>query len=95
MPLARYSNSEDISAFALYVTDGVYAEEPRDYHGAMKNKESRKWDEACGEEITSLDKNQTWKLVRMPNKRKVIGCKWVFKMKSRIPGVKKLDSRLG
>ena len=39
--------------------------------------------------MTSLDKNQTWKLVKRPSKRKVIGCKWVFKLKSGIPGVEK------
>ena len=51
VPPARYSDSEDISAFALYVADDVCVEEPQDYNraGAMNNKERRQWDEACGE----------------------------------------------
>ena len=57
MPPARYSDSEDIAAFALYVADDVCAEEPQDYHGVMNSKERRQWDEACSEEMTSLDKN--------------------------------------
>ena len=59
MPPARYSEFEDIAAFALYVIDDVCAEEPQDYHRAMNIKERRQWDEACGEEMTSQDKNQT------------------------------------
>ena len=41
VPPARYSDSEDIAAFALYVADDVCAEEPQDYHGAMNSKERR------------------------------------------------------
>ena len=75
MPHAWYSDSEDISAFALYGADDVCVEEPQGYHGAMNNQARRQWDEACGEEMSSLDKNKTWKLVRRPCERKVIGCK--------------------
>ena len=38
------------------------------------------------EEITSLYKINTWKLIDKPLDKKVIGCKWVFKKKSSIPG---------
>ena len=37
--------------------------------------------------MTSLYKNNTWKLVDKPLNKKVIGCKWVFKQKSGISGV--------
>lgn len=33
------------------------------------------------EELQSLYNNQTWVLVKKPNKQKIVGCKWVFKMK--------------
>ena len=89
VPPARYFDSEDIAAFALSVADDLCAEEPQDNHGAMNSKEKRQWNGACGEEMTSLDKNQTLKLVRRPSKHKVIGCKWVFKLKSGVPGVEK------
>ena len=33
------------------------------------------------EEISSLKKNNTWILVRKPEDRKLVGCKWIFKLK--------------
>ena len=41
MPPARYSESEDIAGFMLYVADEVCAKETQDYHGAMSSGE--KW----------------------------------------------------
>nr|KYP59892.1 Retrovirus-related Pol polyprotein from transposon TNT 1-94 [Cajanus cajan]KYP59910.1 Retrovirus-related Pol polyprotein from transposon TNT 1-94 [Cajanus cajan] len=40
-----------------------------------------------GEEMESLHKNQTWKLIKLPKGRHVAGCKWIFKRKSGIPGI--------
>nr|KYP54550.1 Retrovirus-related Pol polyprotein from transposon TNT 1-94 [Cajanus cajan] len=42
------------------------------------------------EEMESLQKNQTWKLVKLPKGRHVVGCKWIFKRKPGIPGVEPL-----
>ena len=33
------------------------------------------------EEMDSLAKNKTWDLVELPESRKVVGCKWVYKLK--------------
>jgi hypothetical protein len=41
-------------------------------------KEHRK---AMNEEIISIEKNQTWKLVDFPKENKAVGLKWVFKIK--------------
>ena len=37
--------------------------------------------------MSSLERNQTWKLVNRPPGQKVIGYKWVFKRKPGIPRV--------
>ena len=35
-------------------------------------------------EMESRQKNQTWDLVELPKGRRVVGCKWIFKKKSRL-----------
>ena len=39
------------------------------------------------EEMLSLEKNQTWKVVSLLKNQKVVGSKWVFKTKEGIPGI--------
>ena len=38
------------------------------------------------EEINSLGKNKTWELFELPKYRKIVGCKWVFKLKKGVDG---------
>lgn len=62
-------------------------EEPWTYQEAMNGKDIMKWEGATDEEMASHEKNQTWKLIERPEGQKVIGCKWVFKLKPGIQGV--------
>ena len=39
------------------------------------------WKDAMIEEMSSLHKNDTWKLSELPKEKKVISCKWVFAKK--------------
>jgi hypothetical protein len=39
------------------------------------------WKRAMVEELQSIEKNQTWELVDLPDKKKKIDVKWVFKVK--------------
>ena len=39
------------------------------------------WKNAMLEEIRALEDNHTWKLVDLPQGKKVVGCKWVFTVK--------------
>ncbi len=53
------------------------------------------WTDAMFDEITPLDDNQTWDLVRLPEGKKVVGCKWVFAVKVNPDGsVARLKARL-
>ena len=36
------------------------------------------------EDIESLQKNHTWKLVEKPKNQKIVGCKWLFKRNEEI-----------
>ncbi|GJX90710.1 retrovirus-related pol polyprotein from transposon TNT 1-94 [Tanacetum coccineum] len=42
-------------------------------------KEFVQWKKAINEEMVSLEKNQTWSLVRLPARKKALQSKWVFK----------------
>jgi hypothetical protein len=54
-----------------------------------------KWDNAMDEEMVALDANATWELVVLPEDKKAIGCKWVYKIKHNADGsMNKYKSRL-
>ena len=38
------------------------------------------------EEISALNKNSTWELVRKPKNAELVTCKWVYKLKKRVDG---------
>ena len=65
-------------------------DEPKTYTEAVSSKDSKKWIVAMDEEMRSLIKNHTWDLIPKPTKKKVVGCKWVYKIKEGIPGVEPL-----
>jgi hypothetical protein len=44
------------------------------------------WDKAMDEEMAALDANMTWELVPLPEGKKTIGCKWVYKVKHNSDG---------
>ena len=47
------------------------------------------------EEMDSLAKNKTWDLVELSESRKVVGCKWVYKLKKGVDDtVPKYKARL-
>ena len=56
-------------------------EEPENINAALKGTDSEKWQAAIDEELKSLKDNHTWDLVELPQGRKAIANKWVFKLK--------------
>lgn len=44
------------------------------------------WVEAMQQEIAALEKNQTWELTSLPKGKKLIGCKWDYKVKLKANG---------
>lgn len=53
-------------------------EEPESYSQASKEKE---WVKAMEVELSAIERNKTWELVRLPPGRRPIGLKWVYKLK--------------
>ena len=67
-------------------------DEPMTIQEALKDK---RWRVSCKDEINSIDKNETWVLVEKPQGVKLIGLKWVFKVKRNADGsINKFKSRL-
>lgn len=73
--LIRYRDITDIynsSSCALTAADPVLVED------AMQDN---MWISAMEEEMMAIDKNKTWKLTQLPDGKKAIGLKWIFKSK--------------
>ena len=47
----------------------------------MRSEDKRKWVDAMEEEMGTLRKNKTWTLVKKPDNQKLVGCKWIYKIK--------------
>ncbi|KAL0400699.1 UNVERIFIED_CONTAM: Retrovirus-related Pol polyprotein from transposon RE1 [Sesamum latifolium] len=52
--------------------------EPRSYAQAQGKPE---WEQATADEIHALEANKTWSMTNLPPGKKVVGSKWVFKLK--------------
>ena len=70
-------------------------EDPVSFSQAMKSGNSEKWLDAMKNELKSMDQNEVWDLVELPEGSKRVGCKWVFKTKRDSNGnIKKYKARL-
>lgn len=54
--------------------------EPSTY---LEAKNNPAWIKAMSEEIIALEKNETWDICELPNGKKPIGCRWIYKNKSK------------
>ena len=55
--------------------------EPRTYKEAMESDAMSEWESAAQTEMETIKANRTWTLVDLPANCKLIGCRWVFKVK--------------
>ena len=66
--------------------------EPTSFEDASKIES---WNQAMKEEITTIENNKTWQLVDKPKGKKVIGVKWVYRVKLNPNGsINKYKARL-
>ncbi|CAA7014375.1 unnamed protein product [Microthlaspi erraticum] len=75
----------DIVAFSLICADSINLDEPKSYAEAQRSKDKKLWNAAEDEEMDSLIKNLTWILTNKPTDQKVIGCRWLYRLKPGIP----------
>ena len=57
-------------------------DEPTNYEEAMMSPNSAKWLEDMKSEIGSMYENKVWTLVDLPDDRRAIENKWIFKKKT-------------
>jgi len=68
-------------AYCFAVAKEVEYSEPSSYKEFISSKNATDWVSHMNEELQSLERNYTWTLVKPPNGKKIVGCKWVFKKK--------------
>ncbi len=56
-------------------------DEPTTIEEALSGSHSKQWKAAADAEYQSLMENNMWELVNLPEGRKTVGCKWVFRVK--------------
>ncbi|KAK1618426.1 hypothetical protein QYE76_023943 [Lolium multiflorum] len=62
-------------------------EDPATYEEAMMSPDSNKWQEAMKSEMGSMYDNKVWTLVDLPDSRKAVENKWIFKRKTDADGM--------
>lgn len=76
-------------SFVLTASSEIDESEPSSLKEPMDSADKQKWMTAMNEEVNSLEKNSTWKLVPTPKNQRAIVSKWIFKRKDGIPSVEK------
>ena len=70
--------AEEVIASALCAAE---MDEPKTMNQAKKRPDAQKWMKAAQDEMDSLMEHDTWLLTKPPLGRKIIGSRWVFKIK--------------
>ncbi|CAI7778088.1 unnamed protein product, partial [Closterium sp. NIES-54] len=69
--------------------------EPATLKEAMEGSDAEEWKKAMESELKSIEENDTWELVELPEGHKAITSKWLFKIKSDADGkIERYKSRL-
>lgn len=84
-----------LSDYDVVSDDAVNSEGELIHFALLSESEPVSLDEAMQEELQSIERNQTWELVNLPNQKKPIAVKWMFKVKLNADGeVNKYKARL-
>ena len=83
-PISNFLSYEALSdPYQIFINAVNSIPEPRNFAQACKLKE---WCDAMGVEITALEENNTWLICSLPEGKRAVGCKWVFKVKLNADG---------
>ena len=74
------ASNDEIFGWMLSATAAL-DDDPKTYEQAMASPLKRKWEEAVSAELRVIEKAGTWEEAVLPEGRRIVGCKWVFKTK--------------
>ncbi len=91
-PVQRLTYDGFVAHHYAYMVRIIQEVEPTCFEQVVRNP---KWVNAIDEEMVALDANVTWELVALLKNKKVIRCKWVYKVKHNANGsVNRYKARL-
>ncbi|KAL4323650.1 hypothetical protein GQ457_11G006340 [Hibiscus cannabinus] len=76
----RSSRTVDYTAFISNISSSL---EPVFYHQTVRFSE---WRDAMQDELRAMDSLNTWSVVSLPDGKKAIDCKWVYRIKRKADG---------
>lgn len=82
LPPRRVRRAREFPGYIVYNAMVAQFDKPDSVQHAISSKEKIEWEKAMREEMDSLKENKAWVSVPRPEKQKVVGCKWVFKVKT-------------
>ncbi|KAM7465035.1 hypothetical protein LguiB_012597 [Lonicera macranthoides] len=71
------------SDYECYLFALLSLHEPSSYREASADPQ---WQQAMSEELDALQKTQTWVLTDLPTGKSVVGCRWIYKIKTKADG---------
>ena len=84
-PISKFVSYHNLSpSFHAFTTNLSSVDIPRSVEEAFAIPE---WKNAVLEEMRTLKKNDTWSLVKLPQGKSVVGCKWIFTVKFKPGGL--------
>jgi hypothetical protein len=83
----RYRDTDSMAHYALIAAQETNVAFEPSYSEAISCDNSSKWIFTMNDEFESLQNNSTWKLFELPEGKKPLKCKWIYKKKEGISGV--------
>jgi Reverse transcriptase (RNA-dependent DNA polymerase) len=78
-PIQKYVRYDKLSAkYQTFLTQISSDVEPKTFEETIKHKV---WVDAMEGELKALNRNNTWELVKIPDGKKTMGCRWIYKTK--------------
>ncbi len=91
----RYSQQDSLWIMRPRSLTSLHVEEPVTVDDALASPESIQWQEAIANELQSMEQHGVWELVPRPRGANIVGCRWVFKVKTNADGsVERYKARL-